>query len=89
VRMRIWSHGESWDWCHICGSRGEHNADVFYPDNAEIKKERVEPGHEKHSKYIRICLLCAARIVAACDPQRAQDTEAMHQLTEQAEESDE
>ena len=62
--LTIWTHGGSFDWCHLCGARSDYTADVWYPDNAE--------HGPKGSNYVRICAICAASILNAAkglDPQ--------------------
>lgn len=54
--MKILKHAPN-DWCHICGNRGNDTVDVWYPENAEHDKE--------DTKYIRICVNCAEKILAA------------------------
>lgn len=56
--MKIWKHAPN-DWCHICGDRSNDTVDVWYPENAEHDKEDT-------MKYIRICMNCAEKILAAC-----------------------
>ncbi len=59
VIMKINRHTDNestWkDWCHLCGRRELHLADIWYPDNAE------HGGADK--KYIRICSTCGNDIV--------------------------
>jgi ribosome-binding protein aMBF1 (putative translation factor) len=56
VSLKIWKHGTHLDWCHLCGKRKTASADVWYAFNAE--REIYEP-----SRYVRICVDCAERIV--------------------------
>lgn len=62
--VTITSHGN--DWCHLCGKRQEHLADVWYKENAEhaflAKKARKKYESKEHDKYIRICDECGQRI---------------------------
>ena len=53
----IKNHDRSGDWCHVCGSREDAQADVWYPENAEHSKD--------DQRYIRICEQCANLILAA------------------------
>jgi len=45
------------DWCHLCGERTITNVDISYPENAE------HPEASDKSKYLRICIGCAADII--------------------------
>ena len=57
--MKISRHnydGSTWkDWCHLCGRRELHLADIWYPNNAE--------HGGPNDKYIRICSTCGNNIV--------------------------
>ena len=46
------------DWCHFCGHRVEHLADVWYSENAEHRREIGR----LNSKYVRICAECGERV---------------------------
>ena len=52
MKMQVGYHSQ--DWCHLCGRTQDSLADIWYPDNAEHR--------DYVSKYIRICLPCAALI---------------------------
>ncbi len=43
------------DWCHICGTRTNQIADIFYPENAENENDEKE--------YVRMCINCASTII--------------------------
>ncbi|MHC4400497.1 MAG: hypothetical protein ACYTG0_12540 [Planctomycetota bacterium] len=59
---KISHHGLPYDWCHICGIRSDHTADVWYPDNAEHDDHNQHPND---MNYIRICASCAERVAHA------------------------
>lgn len=56
------THLSAGDWCHVCGSRDEATADVWYPRNAEhatAVEKKAQAGADVH--YIRICAPCASQ----------------------------
>lgn len=54
--MKIARHPGN-DWCHLCGLRQDHLADVWFPENAE------HGGSD--SRYIRVCAVCGKAISSA------------------------
>lgn len=56
------------DWCHLCGKRRKHTADVWYPENAEHDPPAHAGGPPVAGRnYIRVCGQCGQRIaMVAC-----------------------
>ena len=50
------------DWCHLCGIRQSHLADIWYPNNAE--------HGGPNDKYIRICSKCGNEIIQTSEADR-------------------
>ena len=59
--MKILKHTQ--DWCHLCGIRQPHLADIWHPNNAE--------HGGPNDKYIRICCACGNNIVRANEHEKA------------------
>lgn len=61
-KAAIWRHGNDFDWCHLCGTRSDETADIWYPDNAEHDPPAVPGMVHRDRHYIRICAKCAKTI---------------------------
>ena len=64
--MIVQPHNRPHDWCHTCGQRSNHTADIWYPARAESASKadhraQIGPG----IRYLRICASCAAAILGA------------------------
>jgi hypothetical protein len=60
---RFWKN--SWDWCHICGTRTEKCVEIAYPTNAEHQflGARGAGSKGEKGKFLRICADCGETIV--------------------------
>jgi hypothetical protein len=47
------------DWCHLCGRQGEHQVDVYYPEDA-----RQAGACTPNTRYLRMCSDCIAELYA-------------------------
>lgn len=60
-------HGDTMDWCHLCGVRSKRTADVWYPRNAEHVLHGDASKEAMAGQYIRICSVCALAVhIATC-----------------------
>ena len=67
----IQRHPSGWDWCHLCGQRSPHSADIWHPtqpnaEHASVEDHRAAYGSDPvRVRYLRVCASCASAIHAA------------------------
>jgi hypothetical protein len=61
--MAVFQAKSGSDWCHLCGTRQDHNVEIWYPANAE--HERQDSPHKGASRangFLRVCADCGETI---------------------------
>jgi hypothetical protein len=64
------------DWCHVCGHRRDHSADVWFPppgraggaEHVDAHAHAKGFGARPPQSYIRVCSNCAAAIATVAAP---------------------
>lgn len=51
------------DWCHVCGRRKLHFAELWIPENAEHAERMKQPS----TRFLRICTDCGRAIANVHD----------------------